>query len=223
MKRIFIPLLLVVLLPATFSCSTLKSLTEQDAMAAIRQLLQVGTERSNLKGAFTKEMIMSTVFPESVRKALNTLNQLGLTPEVDRFTTTLSLAAEKTAEKSIPIFVSGISNMNVTDAVRIVKTGGTAATDYLRASIGSELRNSIKPVMQSALDEYKLNEQWTKITAPVQSMLGNRVNLDLANLMAGVVSESMFRKIAEQEVAIRNNASARTTPLLRRVFGKTWQ
>jgi hypothetical protein len=77
--------------------------------------------------------------------------------------------------------------------------------------------------MQSALDEYKLNEQWTKITAPVQSMLGNRVNLDLANLMAGVVSESMFRKIAEQEVAIRNNASARTTPLLRRVFGKTWQ
>lgn len=223
MKRIFIPLLLVVLLPATFSCSTLKSLTEQDAMAAIRQLLQVGTERSNLKGAFTKEMIMSTVFPESVRKALNTLNQLGLTPEVDRFTTTLSLAAEKTAEKSIPIFVSGISKMNVTDAVRIVKTGGTAATDYLRASIGSELRNSIKPVMQSALDEYKLNEQWTKITAPVQSMLGNRVNLDLANLMAGVVSESMFRKIAEQEVAIRNNASARTTPLLRRVFGKTWQ
>jgi hypothetical protein len=223
MKRIFIPLLLVVLLPATFSCSTLKSLTEQDAMAAIRQLLQVGTERSNLKGAFTKEMIMSTVFPESVRKALNTLNQLGLTPEVDRFTTTLSLAAEKTAEKSIPIFVSGISNMNVTDAVRIVKTGGTAATDYLRASIGSELRNSIKPVMQSALDEYKLNEQWTKITAPVQSMLGNRVNLDLANLMAGVVSESMFRKIAEQEVDIRNNASARTTPLLRRVFGKTWQ
>ena len=223
MKRIFIPLLLVVLLPATFSCSTLKSLTEQDAMAAIRQLLQVGTERSNLKGAFTKEMIMSTVFPESVRKALNTLNQLGLTPEVDRFTTTLSLAAEKTAEKSIPIFVSGISNMNVTDAVRIVKTGGTAATDSLRASIGSELRNSIKPVMQSALDEYKLNEQWTKITAPVQSMLGNRVNLDLANLMAGVVSESMFRKIAEQEVAIRNNASARTTPLLRRVFGKTWQ
>ena len=77
--------------------------------------------------------------------------------------------------------------------------------------------------MQTALDEYKLNEQWTKITAPVQSMLGSRVNLDLANLMAGVVSESMFRKIAEQEVAIRNNASARTTPLLRRVFGRTWQ
>jgi hypothetical protein len=32
----------------------------------------------------------------------------------------------------------------------------------------------------------------------------------------------MFSKIAEQEVAIRTKAEARTSPTLQRVFGKTW-
>jgi hypothetical protein len=54
-------------------------------------------------------MILTTLFPEPVKKALNTLNQLGLTSEIDRFTTTLSTAAEKTAANSVPIFVNGIS------------------------------------------------------------------------------------------------------------------
>ena len=222
MKKVIFPVVLALMIPLTYSCSTLRTLTQQDAISAIRQLLQIGTQESSLRGSFSKEMIMATVFPESVRKALNTLNQLGLTPEVDRFTTTLSMAAENTAERSIPIFVNGISSMSIPDAVRIVKSGGTAATDYLRASIGDSLRRSITPVMQTALNEYKLDEQWKKITQPVQGLLGNRVNLDLANLMAGIVSESMFRKIAEKEVAVRTNASARTTHLLRRVFGTTW-
>lgn len=223
MKKLFIPIFLVAMVPITFSCSALRYvLTEQDAVSAIRQMLQIGTRDARFQGAFSKEMMMSTVFPESMRKVLNTLNQLGLTPEVDRFTTTLSVAAENTAEKSVPIFVNGISSMSIPDAIRVVKTGGTAATDYLRASIGDSLRRSLTPVMQNALNEYKLNEQWAKITAPVQSLLGSRVNLDLANLMAGMVSEAMFRKIAEKELEVRNNASARTTPLLQKVFGTRW-
>lgn len=225
MKKIFIPILFVVLLPTTFSCGLLRNYTlnEADAAAAIKQLLEKGIREGSLNGAFSKDMIMSTVFPESVKKALNTLNQLGLTPEIDRFTSTMTLAAEKTAERSIPIFLNAVTTMSVTDAMNIVKGGGTAATDYLRARVGAQLRQSITPVMQTALDEYKLNDQWKKMTAPVQSMLGSRVNLDLANLMAGVVSESMFRKIAQKEQEVRNNASARTTTLLRKVFGRNWQ
>jgi hypothetical protein len=59
----------------------------------------------------------------------------------------MSTAAEKTAEKSIPIFLLGIKKMNFKDAVGIVKKGGTSATDYLRQSIGDTLRHSITPVM----------------------------------------------------------------------------
>jgi hypothetical protein len=223
MKKLTLPFLIAFLLPFAFSCASGRfagyKLNENDAAAAIRQMLQLGARDNLMSGAFSKEMIMTTVFPEPVRKVLNTVNQLGLTSEIDRFTTTLSSAAEKTATQSVPIFVSGIDRMSFTDAMRIIKSGGTSATDYLRVSVGDSLRRSIKPIMESALDEYKLNEQWNNIVKPLG---GNRINLDLANLMAGAVSEAMFRKIAEKERQVRTDASARSSNLLQKVFSRDW-
>ena len=226
MKKLFIPILFAVLLPVSFSCSNTRlgsyALTEKDAADAIRQLLQIGAKNGLASGAFNKETMMSAIFPEGVRKVLNTMQQLGITNEVDRFTTTLGTAAEKTAERSIPIFLDGIGSMKFNDAVRIIKNGGTSATDYLRSSVGSNLRTSITPIMQSALDEYKLTEQWANIMKPVSSATGNKINIDLANLMAGMVSEAMFQKIEEKEKEIRTSANARTTTLLQKVFSRDW-
>ena len=227
MKQLALRLSLLVLIPTLFSCAGSRfgnyRLTEQDAAAAIRQMLLVGTQESNFRGAFSKEVVLSTIFPESVTKVLNTLNTLGLTSEVDRFTTTLSSAAEQAATKSVPIFVSGINNMQFVDAMRIVKNGGTAGTDYLRIAVGDTLRRALRPVMQNAVDEYKLNEQWKRVVEPVQGVIGSkRLNLDLPTLMAGMVSEAMFRKIAEKETQVRADAAARTTPLLQKVFSRNW-
>ena len=224
MKKIFLPILFAFMLPVSFSCSTLRNynLTEQDAAAAIRQMLQLGTQ-GNFQGAFTKDAVMAALFPEALRKTLNTLQQLGLTNEVDRFTTTMALAAEQTATKSVPIFVKGISNMSFTDANRIVKSGGTSATDYLRTSVGTELRQEIKPVMQNALNEYKLIDQWNSIIKPAQALVGNKLNLDLPTIMAGLVSEKMFQQLEAKEQQVRSNASARTTSLLQKVFSHSWQ
>jgi len=226
MKKLFLPILFIILLPVTYSCGTLRSiytLNQNDAASAIRQLLSIGARDNNLAGAFSKETILTTIFPPSVSKVLNTLNTLGLTNEVDRFTTTLSTAAEKTAIASVPVFEKSITNMKFSDAIRIIKNGGTAATDYLRVSAGDTLRRSIRPVMQTTLDEYKLNEQWNNIIKPARAIAGNKLNLDLATLMAGAVSEAMFRKIAEKEVLVRKDASARTTVLLQKVFSGNYK
>ncbi|WP_018615605.1 DUF4197 domain-containing protein [Segetibacter koreensis] len=219
MKKVFLPFLFIILLPLTYSCGTLRyTLNQNDAADAIRQLLSMGARDNNVSGAFSKETILATLFPEPVHKVLNTLNTLGLTSEIDRFTTTLSSAAEKTATASIPIFENSIRNMKFSDAIHIIKSGGTAATDYLRVSSGDTLRSSIRPIMLSALEEYKLNEQWNNIVKPAKAIAGNKLNLDLGTLMAGAVSEAMFRKIAEREVQVRKDASARTTSLLKKVF-----
>ena len=107
--------------------------------------------------------------------------------------------------------------------MRIIKSGGTAATDYLRTTSGTELRTSISPVMQTALDEYKLNEQWERIIKPVKGISGGKLNIDLSTLMAGMVSEKMFEKIAEREKQIRSDAAARNTALLQKVFSRSWE
>ncbi|MDB5196683.1 MAG: hypothetical protein JWP88_1054 [Flaviaesturariibacter sp.] len=226
MKKIFIPLLLAIVLPATFSCSAGRlagyTLNEQDAAAAIRQMLQIGTQDGKLTGAFSKETIMTTLFPGSVGKVLNTLQTLGLTNEVDRFANTFGTAAESAANNAVPVFVNGITSIKFNDAMRIIKAGGTSGTDYLKSTIGSDLRRSITPAMQSAINEYKLNEQWDKLIQPVKGITGNKLNLDLANLMAGIVAEKMFQKISEKELEIRSNANARSTTLLQKVFSRSW-
>lgn len=223
MKKVFLPLLLAFAIPAMVACSGARfggySLNEKDAASAIKQLLQLGARDNFLTGSFSKEAVMTTVFPEGVRKVLNTVQMLGLTNEVDRFTTTLGTASEKAAAASVPVFINAIDNLQFADAMRLVKSGGTSATDYLRSSAGQNLRTAIQPAVEEALKEYKLEEQWDKIVKPIG---GNRINLDLSTLMAGMVSEAMFRKIAQKEEEVRSQAAARTTPLLQKVFSRNW-
>jgi membrane carboxypeptidase/penicillin-binding protein len=224
MKKLFIPFLALFIVIAP-SCSTLKALfTAQDATAAIRELLSFGTEHGgNLlgkNGAFSKETLMQSVLPKDVDKVINVLETLGLGKEVNRFTTTLSTAAEKTVEKSVPIFLQGIKRMDIGDAFGIVKNGGTACTDYLRNKIGDTLRRAIAPEMNKALDEYKLAKQWNDLVAPAKLLLGDKLNLDLGNLMSGLVTNAMFAKIEEKEREIRTKAQARNTALLQKVFGQ---
>ena len=205
------------------SCNGTKNLfTVSDAEAAIRELLSVGSlfggKALGIKGLISKESLLSTILPGEAGKLLGTLESLGFAKETARFTATLGNAAASTAERSVPVFLMGIRKMNIRDAAGIVKNGGTACTDYLRTTIGDTLKRAIAPVMDSALEEYKLAGEWNKLVEPVKILSGNKLNLDLGYLMSGLVANLMFSKIAEKEVAIRLKAEERKSVLLQKVF-----
>lgn len=214
------------------SCSTLKSLgnflSEADAANAIKEALTIGANFGanslGQRGSFSRDVLLAAVLPQEAQKVVQTLDRLGLTTELNRFTNTLDNAAIEAASKSAPIFVEGIRNMSIRDAIGIVKNGGTSATDYLRRSVGDNLRSAVTPVMRNALDEYNITQQWDKLVAPAKLVLGNRVglNLNLDNILAVVVVNEMFHKIEQQEIQIRTNAQARTSSTLQRVFGRDW-
>ncbi len=207
-------------------CDSLKNiasniLNERDAITAIKEMLTIG---SNSNALISKDALMNAILPSEVNNVLSKLQQLGLSKDIDKFTNTLTNAATQTATNSIPVFADGIKQMSIADAIGIVKNGGTAATDYLRTKIGDSLRRAVTPIMKTALDQYNITQQWDKLVAPAKLVLGNKVqlNLNIDNLLAGVVTSAMFSKIAEQETAIRTKAEARTTPALQRVFGRDW-
>ncbi len=215
------------------SCDSLKNiagtfLSEADAANAIREALllgaQNGTAALGQKGSFSRDVLLAAILPENLKGVVKTMDQLGLTSQLDRFTTTLDNAATETVTRSAPIFVNGIKQITIRDAITIVKNGGTSATDYLRKSVGDSLRSAVTPVMRTALDNYKITQEWDKIIAPVKAILGNKakLNVGLDNILAIVVTNQMFKKIEEQEVNIRSNAAARTSTTLQRVFGKDW-
>ena len=203
-------------------------LSEADAANAIRETLLIGAQKGTAtlgqKGSFSRDVLLAAILPDNLKGVVKTMDQLGLTSQLDRFTATLDNAATETVTRSAPIFVNGIKQISIRDAITIVKNGGTSASDYLRKSVGDSLRNAVAPIMRTALNNYKITQEWDKIIAPVKAILGNKakLNVGLDNILAIVVTNQMFKKIEEQEVNIRSNAAARTSNTLQRVFGKDW-
>jgi hypothetical protein len=231
MKKIIIAIFAVSSMGLS-SCGSLKSLgdylTEADAANALREALTIGANFGanslGQRGSFSRDVLLSAVLPQEVQKVVQTLDRLGLTTQLNRFTNTLDNAAVDAVTRSGPIFVDGIRRMSITDAIGIVRNGGTAGTDYLRRTIGDELRSTVAPVMRTALNEYRIADEWDKLVSPVKAVLGNRIglNLNLDNVLAVIIVNEMFSRIAQQEIAIRTNAQARTSSTLRRVFGREW-
>jgi hypothetical protein len=213
-------------------CSTLQSLSdylsEADAARAIKEALTIGANFGanslGQKGSFSRDVLLTAVLPKEAQQVVQALDRLGLASEFNRFTNTLDNAAIDAATKSGPIFVEGIRRITIRDAIGIVKNGGTAATDYLRRTVCDSLRTAITPVMRTALNEYSIVQQWDKLVAPAKVFLGNKasLNLDLDHILAVMLTNEMFKKIEEQELRIRTDATARTSTTLQRVFGKDW-
>lgn len=231
MKKIILVCLCISSL-ALSGCSTLQSLgnylSEADAANAIREALIIGTNTgtTNLsqKGSFGKDVLLAAILPGEVQKIVQTLDRLGLASELNHFTNTLDNAATDAVIKSGPVFVGGIRRMSIRDAIGIVKGGNTSATDYLRRTVGDSFRRTVTPIMHTALGEYKIVQEWDRLVAPVKMILGNRagLNIDLDNILTVMLTNQLFTKIEEQEIAIRTNPQARTSASLQRVFGKNW-
>ena len=231
MKKIIVALFAITTMGLS-GCSTLQSLSnylsEADAARAIKEALTIGANFGanslGQKGSFSRDVLLSAVLPKEAQNLVQVLDRLGLAAEFNRFTNTLDNAAIDAASKSGPIFIDGIRRISIIDAIGIVKNGGTAATDYLRRKVGDSLRNAVTPVMRTALNEYSIVQQWDKLVAPAKLLLGNKaaLNIDLDRILSVMLTNEMFKKIEEQELRIRTDASARTTSSLQRVFGKDW-
>lgn len=231
MKKIFATVLLVTAFGLS-GCNSLKNLgtylSEGDAVTAIKEALTMGTNFGlntlGQRGSFSKDVLLGAILPQEAQKIVQTLDRLGLATELNRFTNTLDNAAVDAVSRSAPIFVDGIRHMSIRDAIGIVKNGGTSATDYLRRTLGDTLRSAVTPVMRNALNEYNVVQQWENLVGPAKILLGNRagLKLNLDNILAVLITNEMFNKIQQQELLIRNNAQARTTASLQRVFGRDW-
>ena len=231
MKKAIVTVLLISVFGLS-SCDSLKNLgsflSEVDAASAIKEALTIGsnfgTNALGQKGSFGRDVLLNAILPQDVQKVIQTLDRLGLTKEFNRFAVTLDNATIDAVTRSGPIFVNGIRQMSLRDAIGIVKNGGTAATDYLRRTIGDTLRSSVRPVMRTALNEYRIAEEWDKLIGPAKILLGNKIglNLNLDTILATILTNEMFAKIEQQEIAIRTTSQARTTASLQRVFGRNW-
>ncbi|MCX6246783.1 MAG: DUF4197 domain-containing protein [Bacteroidetes bacterium] len=200
-------------------------LSEKDAVAGIREALVKGTGASvalvsKLDGYFSNPEI-KIPFPEDARTIESKLRAIGMGSEVDKVILTINRAAEDAAKSAQSIFVNAITAMNVSDGIQIVRGKNDAATHYLARTTTPELRAKFTPVIKSSLDKVDATRLWTElITAYNQIPFVSRQNPDLTAYVTDEAISGLFKMIAKEELKIRQNPVARTTDLLKKVFGQ---
>jgi len=201
-----------------------KPLTTAEVGEGLKEALINGISKgsdqvSQLDGYF-KNPEIKIPFPPDVKKVEDRLRQIGLGGEVDKFVMTLNRGAEDAAKEAKPIFIAAIKQMTIDDAWAILKGEPDAATQYLKRTTSPLLKEKFKPVIQTSLDKVNATKYYGDIINKYNSIpLVQKVNPDLNDYATELAMQGLFTMIAREEKNIRQDPVARTTELLKRVFG----
>ena len=199
-------------------------LTKAEVVAALKDSLATGITRgshiASAKNGYFGDHRLKIEFPAEVQKVEQALRKIGLDQEVDRFVKQLNRSAEKAAARAKPIFIKAITSMTIRDAFEILNGAEDAATRYLRRSTGDELHAQFLPVVSDTLKQTRATRYYGDIVNKYNQLpFVNDVDPDLEDYATDRAIAGLFVLIAEEEASIRANPAARTTKLLRRVFG----
>jgi hypothetical protein len=198
-------------------------LSNADIVSGLRQALTIGTQKSsdqlsNVDGFF-KNAAIKILMPEEAKKAENTLRNLGMGNLADKAILSMNRAAEDAAKGAGAIFINSIKQMSITDAVDILKGGDFAATNYFKSKTTAELTRSFKPVIDKALENVNATKYWGDVTSAYNQFATKKVNTDLSAYVTQKAMDGIFYQVSLEEQKIRKNPVARTTEILKKVFG----
>jgi hypothetical protein len=199
-------------------------LSNDQVIAGLKEALNVGTTKGasklNAMDGFFKDAAVKILIPPEAQKAEQRLRSLGMDALCDKAILTINRGAEEAAGQATPIFSNAIRQMSFTDAMGILKGGGTGATDFLKRTCTSQLVAAFRPIVENSLKETTATKYWGDVTSNYNKIpLVTPVNTDLAGYVTGKAIEGLFLKIADEEKSIRTNPAARVSALLQKVFG----
>jgi len=199
--------------------------TEAEAGEGVKEALGQGLVKAvlqlNKEDGFFKDAFYKILLPPDAKKIENTLRDLGMGKMVDKAILQINRAAEDAAGQAKPIFVDAIKNMSISDAIGLVKNGDSSATHFFRVKTTEKLVAAFQPVIKASLDKLEATKYYGDIVNTYNNFPTTlkKLNPDLNAFVTNRATEALFDLVAKEELNIRQNLAARTTDLLRKVFG----
>lgn len=194
--------------------------------SGLKEALSVGTKNavtmlSKTNGYFGNNAV-KILLPENVRRIGDVLRMAGYQKEVDAFVLSMNRAAEKAAPKAADIFAGAIRQMSIDDAQKILGGGNTAATEYFKSKTSSKLFDAFKPDISKSMNEVGVTKSYKAMTDRYTKLMPftQMESLDLDSYVTNKSLDGLFYEVGQEEAKIRTNPAARTTELLKKVFGK---
>jgi len=201
------------------------ALSEKEVIDGLKEALSKGAtnagQLTSAVGGFNGNSLIKIPFPEDAKKMETNLRAAGMGLQVDKFVTTMNEAAELASKQVGDIFLTAIKNMTVKDGMNILQGKEDAATTYLNGQTYQQLYDTFKPIVVQALKQVEVTKYWNPLMTKYNSIpFVDKVNPDLEDYTTKKAIEGLFKMVAQEELKIRQNISARTSDLLKKVFGE---
>lgn len=190
----------------------------------LREALEMGISKQVKKltqtDGFYKNELVKILLPEELQKVDKTLRDVGLGNLADEGLKVLNRAAEDAVGEATPIFVNAVKGIDFEDAKKILMGGEDAATRYLNQNTESALYEKFNPIIQQSFQKVGADQIWKGLIDRYNNLpLTSKVNPDLTDYATQEALKGVYTMIAVEEKEIRTKVSARSTALLRKVFG----
>lgn len=199
------------------------TLSTTDIISGLKAALDKGTGTSisslSANGGFAKSVYRLAI-PQEAQNVSAKLRQYGMGKLVDDFEAKLNSAAESAVPAAKTIFVNAIKSMTIEDARGILQGGSGAATSFFERKTRQSLYTAFYPKVASVLDNSGTTKYWTDIVSNYNKLPGtNNLNEDLKDYTSKKILDALFDSIRKEENNIRQNPAARTSEILKKVFG----
>jgi hypothetical protein len=197
--------------------------SEFEIAQGLKEALAVGTERAvgrlGVRDGFWLNRNVNIPLPESLRKVEKTLRSFGQGKVVDEFHLSLNRAAEAAVPEAVSIFGDAIRGMTLTDARQILNGPNNAATEYFRGRTSTALAARFNPIVAKATASVGATRKYKDLSGKVGKVVPGYQMQDLDAYVTDRALAGLFVTLANEELKIRQDPAARTTELLKKVFG----
>jgi hypothetical protein len=208
-----------------FNRVTQTGITEKEAGQGLREALAQGVATAVLNlhrtDGFYGNDFYKLLLPPDSRKVESTLRTVGLGRQVDKAILAMNRGAEDAVGYATPIFTDAIKEMTLTDALGIVRGNKRSATDYFQQKTTQKLIAAFTPSVKASLDKTNATKYYSDLVTGYNRLpiATEKVNPDLTSYVVGKAVEALFEEVAKEEANIRSNPLARTSEILKKVFG----
>lgn len=200
-------------------------LSETEIAEGLREALLVAsrkaTERLGEVNGFLNHPQLRIPMPESLNKVEKLLRKLKQDQLADEFVATLNHAAERAVGEGVEVFANAIRGMSWQDAAAILKGPDDAATRYFQERTRTPLTERMRPIVHSATEATGVTRTYKRVVdkADFLTRYMKPEEVDLDGYVTQRALDGLFHELAIEEKRIRDDPVARTTELLRKVFG----
>jgi len=201
------------------------ALSDDEVIRGLKEALGKGAQqavsRLGKEGGFLNDLNVKIPMPEDLKKVEKVLRTFRQDKYADEFVATMNHAAERAVPEAAVLLNEAIQQMSLDDARAILKGPDDAATQYFRKASEARLSERFLPLVQQATNQAGVTSAYKQLmqkAGPVASLMGKQAN-DVDGYVSTKAIDGLFKMIAAEEKLIRQNPLARSTDLLKKVFG----